>query len=83
MPEPTEEWNPSPVDRQLLHQNREQIRVALDKLVAQARIDVPADYDLEAAFADVLSLGAVDAPPSVQPAIVRIALYLFDRLPKE
>ncbi len=78
------EWAPLlNIDKARLLRNRDQIRDVLDRLIDRARIEIPDDYDLEAAFADVLSLGAAEAPPEVQPAIVRLAVFIYDRLPKE
>lgn len=77
---------PIPIDRDRLRgqlqAEPEKLRDVLMRLVEQARMELPDDYDVEAAFADVLSLGALEAHPDAQRPLLRIAVFLFDRLPK-
>ena len=79
-------WKPEKIDpvglRRQIRNNPEELRKALEALVEKARIQIPADYDIETAFADVLSLGAFDAPPAILPAIIRLSVSLFDRFHK-
>ena len=83
---PEENWNPEKIDlvglQRQLRNDPAQLRKAIEALVDQARVDIPADYDIETAFADALTIGAFDAPPEIRPAILRLSIWLFDRLPK-
>ena len=72
---------PIPIDTAKLPNKGPELKVALEALLKTARAEMPADYDIEAAFADVLSLAAAKTDPVVEPAIIRVALFLFERLP--
>ena len=83
---PEHEWKPETIDpvglRRQIRNEPAELRKAIEALIDKARVDIPADYDIQTAFADVLSLGAFDAPPEIRPAILRLSIWLFDRLPK-
>ncbi len=78
-------WKPEAIDREALRDELavrpNDLKTMLEKMVANARVEIPNDYDIESAFADALSLGAVDAPKEIQGAILRLSVFLFDRLP--
>ena len=72
---------PIPIDTAKLREQGPELKRALERLLENAKAEMPADYDIEAAFADVLSLAAVPTNPITEPAIVRVALFLYERLP--
>ena len=72
---------PIPINTAKLREQGPELKAALERLLENAKAQMPADYDIETAFADILSLAAVDTDPAVEPAIVRVALFLFERLP--
>lgn len=78
-------WKPEAIDRtalkRSLHTQPNDLKAMLEEMVNKARVSIPDDYDIESAFADALSLGAVEAPPEVQGAILRLSVFLFDRCP--
>lgn len=68
--------------RMKLHQDPAEIRQLCEALLDQAGVTLPEDYDIESAFAEVLSLGIMlgDHKDAQQP-IARLALWMFRRLP--
>jgi len=78
---PDTDDTPLPINRTQPQRHGPELKRALEGLLAGAKAEMPSDYDAESAFADVLSLAAVETNPAVGPAIVRVALWLFDQIP--
>lgn len=67
--------------RQKLQRDPKEVEAFLQALIRQAGIEVPEDYDVEAAFADLLAIGAVTHEPALRAPLGRLGLWLFRRLP--
>lgn len=61
--------------------DRKVLQAFCDALIARSGATVPEGYDVEAAFGDVLTIGACTHDPVAQQPIARLALWLFARLP--
>jgi len=59
-----------------------EVELADFSLAIAFRDDYPDDYDLDTAFADVLSIGILDTDPELHKTILPLALWMFERLQK-
>jgi len=66
-----------------MRQNPAEMKRFIEALLERANVQIPDDYDVESAFADVLAVGAVAHDPQVQGPLARLGYWLFQRLPRE